>query len=457
MAFPGNKNEKIPPQNIDAENSVLGSMLIDEQAVTTAIDIVSNNSFYRTSHQIIFKAIASLFQRSEAVDVITVSEELKKNQKLESIGGVDYLTALVNGVATASNIEYYAKIVRDKALIRDLIKISSNIIDESYMEKDNAQSLFDRAEQQVFGIRQNTISEGFKKIGLMVESSIETIEKICNQDEDVSGLSTGFRDLDKMLSGLHKGNLIILAARPSMGKTSFGLNIAQHIGLEKNIPVGIFSLEMSAEEILQRMLCAEAQVSLSRVRDGYIGSGEWAALTSAAGRLKESKIFIDDSASLSPMEMKARARRLKAQYPDLGLILVDYIQLMLAKSLGNESRQQEITYISRNLKILAKEIGIPVIAMSQLSRAPEQRGGEHGSRPRLSDLRESGAIEQDADVVLFLYRPAYYMRPDEITPDKENVAQVIVGKQRSGPTGEVDMMFQREFTKFRDLTQKQEF
>lgn len=454
----GNKNnDKVPPQNIEAERSVIGAMLVDDQAVVVGMDLLTKNSFYKSTHQIIFSVITNLFQRSEAIDIITVAEELKKKQELDNIGGSDYLTDLVNDVTTASNIEYYAKIVLDKSLLRELIKISSKIIDDSYAQQNDAQTLFDKAEQHVFSIRQQNIKEGFKKIGLMVENSIETIEKICNHDEEVSGLSTGFKELDHRLAGMHRGNLIILAARPAMGKTSFGLNIAQHVGLEKKIPVGVFSLEMSAEEILLRMLCCEAQVDMRRVRDGFIGSNEWASLTSAAGKLKESKIFIDDSPTLTPLEMKARARRLKAEYPDLGLIVVDYIQLMQGRAGDSESRQQEISYISRNLKILAKEIGIPVIAMSQLSRAPEKRTGDYGSRPRLSDLRESGAIEQDADVVLFLYRPSYYKRPDEITPDEENIAQVIIGKQRNGPTGEIDMLFQKEFTRFKDLTKKQEF
>ncbi len=449
--------EKVPPQNIEAERAVLGAMLIDENAVMIALDLLSGAFFYRTAHKKIFEVIQSLFQKSEAVDIITVSEELKKKKNLDEVGGADFLTELVNGITTASNVEFYAKIVRDKALLRELIRISSKIIEDSFDEKEGSQTLFDRAEQQVFNIRQNNIKQGFKMIGSMVEDSIETIERICNHDEDVSGLSSGFNKLDKITSGLHKGNLVIVAGRPSMGKTSFGLNIAHHVGLEKKIPVGIFSLEMSSEEILLRMLCAEAHVDMRRVRDGYIGSNEWAALTSAAGRLKESKIFIDDSPGITPLEMKARARRLKAQYPDLGLILVDYIQLISGQYGDSESRQQEISYISRSLKILAKEIGIPVMAMSQLSRAPEKRTGDHGARPRLSDLRESGAIEQDADVVLFLYRPSYYMRPEEITPEEENLAQVIIGKQRNGPTGEVTMLFQKEFTKFRDITKKQEF
>ena len=435
--------------------AVLGSMLVDEQAVVIGIDLLEDNSFYRTAHQKIFVAIQGLFELGEAIDIITVSEELRKSDSFEAVGGADYLSQLVDSVTTAANIEYYAKIVNDKSLLRELIRISSQVIKDGYEEKDDAQVIFDRAEQWVFNVRERSVREGFRRIGTMVEDTIETIERICSHDEEVSGLSTGFTDLDKMMSGMHKGNLIILAGRPSMGKTSFGLNIAQHIGVEKKIPVGIFSLEMSCDEILMRMLCSEAQVDQQRVRGAWISSSEWAALTSAAGRLKESPVFIDDKPSLTPLEMKARARRLKAQYPDLGLIVVDYIQLMQGRSTGeSESRQQEISYVSRNLKILAKELNIPVIAMSQLSRAPEKRTGD--ARPRLSDLRESGAIEQDADVVLFLYRESYYKTPDEITPDNENIAQVIIGKQRNGPTGEVKMLFQRGCTRFRDLTVKQE-
>jgi len=448
--------DRVPPQNLEAEKSVLGSMLIDEQAVMQGVEMLTPDSFYKTSHKSIFEAITSIFEKGDAVDIITVSEELRKQKELENIGGADYLTELVDSVATSSNISYYAKIVRDKALLRQMIKVSSKVIEECFKANEESEDILDRAEQKVFDIRQKNVISGFKQMSSLVEDSIDTIEKICNQDEEVSGLSTGFKNLDRQISGLHRGNLVILAGRPSMGKTSFGLNIAQYVGLEKKIPVGIFSLEMSVNEILMRLLCSEARVDLRRVRDGFVGSNEWAALTSAAGRIKESKIFIDDSPAVTPLEMKAKARRLKAQHPDLGLILVDYIQLVPGKSGGDsESRQQEISYVSRSLKILAKEIDIPVIAMSQLSRAPEKRTGD--SRPRLSDLRESGAIEQDADVVLFLYRPAYYKRPDEVTPDEENIAQVIIGKQRNGPVGQVDMLFQKEYTRFRDLTKKQEF
>ncbi|MFW6134460.1 MAG: replicative DNA helicase, partial [Elusimicrobiota bacterium] len=383
--------EKLPPQNIEAERSVLGAMLIDDQAVLVGTDMLNADSFYRTSHQKIFNAIISMFEKSEAVDIVTVAEKLKKRKELEEVGDVDYLTDLSNSVATSSNVDYYAKIVRDKALLRSLIKVASDIIENGFRDDEDAQNILDKAEQKVFEIRQRNVTAGFIPMSSMVEDSIETIERICNQDEEVSGISTGFHDLDSRISGLHKGNLIVVAGRPSMGKTSFGLNIAQHIGLEKKIPVGIFSLEMSAEELLLRMLCSEAQVDSRRVRDGYVGSNEWAALTSAAGRIKESKIFIDDSPNLSSLEMKARARRLKAKYPDLGLVVVDYIQLLPGRGIESDNRQQEISYVSRNLKILAKEIEIPVIAMSQLSRAPEKRSGD--ARPRLSDLRESGAIE----------------------------------------------------------------
>lgn len=445
---------RVPPQDIEAEQAVLGSMLLDSAAVHSAMDMLTPESFYRTSHKKIFEAMVHLFERSEAVDFVTVSSEMRKMKEFDKIGGADYLKALIDGVATTANIEHYAEIVRDRYLIRELINVSQRVISESFEDEENAQDLLDRAEQQVFDIRIKNATEGFKSLSGMIEDTIDTIENICNKDEEVSGVSTGFKTLDKLLSGLHRGNLIVLAGRPGMGKTAFGLNIAQYLGIEKNIPVGIFSLEMSARELLMRVLCAEAQVDMKRVRDGFIGSGEWAALTTAAGRIKESKIFIDDSPTVTPLEMKARARRLKAKYPDLGLILVDYIQLMPGKSGDSESRQQEISYVSRSLKILAKEIDVPVIAMSQLSRAPEKRTGD--ARPRLSDLRESGAIEQDADVVLFLFRPSYYKSPEELTPE-DNIAEVIIGKQRSGPTGTVPMVFMKEYTRFRDVTNRKEF
>ena len=455
MNYPNSEELQIPPQNIDAEKSALGSMLISEEAVLNCMDLLTADSFYKSVHQVIFKTVKTLFERGEAIDIVTVSEELRRNKEFDNIGGADYLTELVNSVTIASNVIYYAKIVKDKSLLRELIKVSSEVVMKSFQDREDVHVLLDSAEQKIFDIRQENMTSGFIPLAGIVGDTIEAIEKICNQDEEVSGLSTGFKSLDKKLSGLHKGNLIIVAGRPSMGKTSFGLNIARYLGLDKKIPVGIFSLEMSSEEVLMRILCSEAQVDLTRVRDGYVGSSEWAALTSAAGRIKESKIFIDDSPALTPLEMKARARRLKSQYPDLGVILVDYIQLMSAGGSNIHSRQEEISYISRSLKVLAKDIEIPVIVMSQLSRAPEIRSGD--ARPRLSDLRESGAIEQDADVVLFIYRPSYYKAPGDVQPDEENIAEIIIGKQRNGPVGKIDMLFQNKYTRFRDLIRKEEF
>ncbi len=446
--------EKLPPQNLEAERSVLGAMLIDEQAVLKCVEFLRPESFYRTPHKLIFKAISALFEKSEAVDMVTVSDELQKKKQLSDIGGGDYLSELVNSVVTAANVLHYAKIVRDKSLLRDLIRVSSEVIEDGYRAEEDPLSLLDNAEQKVFDIRNKSVRGGFVNLSTMVEDSIDMIEKICNREAGVSGLMTGFEKLDSILSGLHTGNLIIVAARPSMGKTALCLNIAQHVGLEKRVPVGIFSLEMAAGELMQRILCSEAQVDSQRVRDGVVGSKEWASLTTAAGRLKRAKIMIDDTPSLTPLEMKARARRLKAQYPDLGMIIVDYIQLMSTSAGQTDNRQQEMAFISRSLKIMAKEIGVPVMALSQLSRAPEKRGGD--ARPRLSDLRESGAIEQDADVVIFLYRPSYYKNPEEVSSQEEDIAKVIVGKQRNGPTGQVELLFQKEYTRFRNLTRRQE-
>jgi replicative DNA helicase len=431
-------------------------MLIDQAAVIDCIDILNAHAFYRTPHKNIFAVIKDLFAENEAVDIVTVSEKLKKKKELKGVGGFDFLSRLVDEVVSSANVTYYAKIVKDKYLLRQLIKISTDLIEESYDESKDARQLIDAAEQGVFNIRQENVTTGFQSMADMIENSIDTIEMLHNQEGSVSGIATGFRDLDKILSGLHPGNLIVVAARPSMGKTSFGLNIAQYIGLNKKVPVGIFSLEMSIKDLMMRMLCSEAKVESSRVRDGFIGKGEWAALTTAAGKIKESKIFIDDTPSITPMEMKARARRLKAEHPDLALIVVDYLQLMPGEpGSGYDNRQQEITFISRSLKVLAKEIDVPVMALSQLSRAPEKRGGD--SRPRLSDIRESGAIEQDADVVLFLYRPSYYKNQKEVLPEEENIAKIIIGKQRNGPTGDIDMVFQKEYTQFKDLAHKKEF
>ncbi len=431
-------------------------MLIDNGAVIDCIDLLNIEAFYRTAHKEIFAAIKNLFAENEAIDIVTVSEKLKQKTELKKVGGFDYLSQLVDEVVSPANVTYYAKIVKDKYLLRQLIKISTDLITESYDESKDARQLIDSAEQGVFNIRQENVTAGFRSMADMAEKTIETIEHLCNQEGDVSGISTGFRDLDKLLSGLHPGNLIIVAGRPSMGKTSFGLNIAQYIGINKKVPVGIFSLEMSINDLMMRMICSEAQVESSRVRDGYVGKGEWTSLTTAAGKIKESKIFIDDTPGITPMEMKARARRLKAEHPDLALIVVDFLQLMpgeLGRSYNN--RQQEITFISRSLKILAKEIDLPVVALSQLSRAPEKRGGD--SRPRLSDIRESGSIEQDADVVLFLYRPSYYKNQVEVMPEEENIAKIIIGKQRNGPTGEIKMVFQKKYTRFKDLALKKEF
>ncbi len=431
--------EKIPPHSREAEMSVLGAMLFEESALVRAVEILKPFYFYEEGHRKIFTAIQSLFEKNQAVDLVTVSEELRKHKQLEEAGGASYLTQLTAAVPTAVNIEHYAQIVKEKALLRQLISTAGQILTKSYGTDSEVNRLVDWAEQMIFEIGQHQIEGKFIPLKDVIRSSIETIDQLYQRKEHVTGLATGFKDFDIKTAGLQASDLIIVAGRPSMGKSAFVTSICEHIGVELKKPLAFFSLEMSKEQLVQRLLCSHARVNAQSVRTGYLSHQDWPRLTAAAGKLSEAPIFIDDSPTLTALELRAKARRLKGQH-NIELVVVDYLQLMHGFDRA-ENRQQEISEISRSLKALARELRVPVIAVSQLSRAVEARTG---NRPQLSDLRESGAIEQDADVVVFLYREEYYRPTDE----NKNRAEAIVAKQRNGPTGSVDLIFLKELTRF---------
>ncbi len=436
--------EKLPPQATEAERAVLGGILLEPEASTRAIEVVLPEAFYHPAHARIYRAMVALFVKHEPIDVMTLSEELRKSGDLESAGGIAFLTELVDSVPSAANIEHYAKIVLDKYILRQLISASSNIARECYRAEHDAGTILDEAEQKIFRVSESRISQGFAHIKDILKERFEEIQRVHESRESITGLSTGFIDLDKFTAGFHPGDLVIIAGRPSMGKTSFALNIAQHVGLDEKRPAAIFRLEMSKELLVQRLLCSEAQVDAQKVRRGFTSAKDIERLTNAAGLLSEAPLFIDDTPAITTLDIRARARRLKVER-DISLIIVDYLQLVRTSE-RSENRQQEISSISRSMKALAKELGVPVVALSQLSRAVEARGGD--KRPVLSDLRESGAIEQDADLVLFLYRPEFY---DPGDPEKEGKAELIIGKQRNGPTGTVNLMFEKQYTRFRSL------
>jgi replicative DNA helicase len=433
---------KLPPQNIEAEQSILGGVLIENDALNIVIEFLEDGDFYREAHQKIFKCMIALSEKNEPLDLITLTNELKKKKELEDIGGASYLAGLVESVPTAANIAYYAKIVKEKSILRKLISTATEIVTQSYQERKNLEDFLDEAEQAIFRISENQVRPAFYPIKEIVKESFKVIERLYEKKELITGVPSGFKDLDRKTAGFQNAELIIVAGRPSMGKTALCLNIAQHAAIATKIPTAIFSLEMSKEQLAIRMLCSEARVDSARLRSGFLSESDWPKLTMAAGALSDAPIFIDDSAAISVLELRAKARRLKADR-GLGLVIVDYLQLMRGRS-GAERREQEISEISRSLKALAKELNIPVIAISQLSRKAEDRPGR---RPQLSDLRESGAIEQDADVIIFIYRDEVY-NPDS---DQRGTAEVIIGKQRNGPTGKADLSFISEFTTFKDL------
>jgi len=435
---------KLPPQNLEAEQSVLGGILIENGAINKVTEILTPDDFYRDAHRKIFNALINLSERDEPADLITLTNELRKLNQLDSVGGASYLASLIDSVPTAANIEYYARIVKEKAILRKLIQTSTGIITQSYEDRTDVEGFLDEAERSIFEISEHRVRPTFYSIRDIVKESFKTIEKLYEKKELVTGVPSGFKELDRMTAGFQSSDLIIVAGRPSMGKTAFCLNLAQYAAIEKRIPAAIFSLEMSKEQLVLRMLCSEARVEGTRIRTGFLTESDWPRLTLAAGNLSDAPIFIDDTAALSVLELRAKARRLNAEH-GLGMLVVDYLQLMRGRTKA-ESRQQEISEISRSLKALAKELNIPVIAVSQLSRRTEERTG---NRPQLSDLRESGAIEQDADLILFLYRDEVYNRSED-NPNRGK-AEVIIGKQRNGPIGKIELAFLDKFTTFKEL------
>lgn len=438
---------KVPPQNIEAEQSVLGAILIENTALYKAIEIIGIDDFYKEAHKKIFLSMIELNEKNEAIDLVTLMEYLRKKNELDSVGGATYLSLLANTVPTAANIKYHSKIIYEKALLRNLINTATEIVSYGYENSRDIEELLDYAENAIFRISEKKIRPSFSAIKDIIKDSFETIERLSEKKERVTGIPTGFYDLDMLTSGFQPSDLIIVAGRPSMGKTALCLCIAQHAGIEKGQPVAIFSLEMAKEQLVIRMLCAEARVDSHKLRSGFLAKSDWPRLTTAAGRLSEAPIFIDDSPGTSVLEMKAKARRLKAEH-GLSLIVVDYLQLMSGRGErrrgGPDTREQEISEISRSLKALAKELSVPVIALSQLNRAVESR---QDKRPLLADLRESGAIEQDADVILFIYREEVYKQTEE----NKGVAEIIIGKQRNGPVGIVKMAFIDKYTRFENL------
>ncbi|OPY69000.1 MAG: Replicative DNA helicase [Syntrophorhabdaceae bacterium PtaU1.Bin034] len=438
------KKGRIPPQNLDAEESLLGGVLIDPEALNKVVDVVDAEDFYREDHRVIYELVLDLYERSEPIDLITVSSLARDKGLIEKIGGITHLSRLVDGMPTSANIVQYAKMVKEKALLRNLMHIATEIVEKGYEVDTNVDNFIDEAEKMIFQISEKKFRPSFYSIKDLVMENVKTVERLCEKKQAITGIPSGFAELDKMTSGLQPSDLIIVAGRPSMGKTAFCLNIAQNAALsEGGRSIGIFSLEMSKEQLVMRLLSSEAEVEFSKLRSGMVKDAEWHQLGTAAGRLYTAPIYIDDSPALSVLELRARARRLKKEH-GLDLLVIDYLQLMRGRTTGPDRREQEISEISRFLKALAKELDIPVIAISQLNRMVEQR---EDKRPRLSDLRESGAIEQDADVILFIYRDEVYNKNSE----RKGVAEVIIGKQRNGPTGEVEVAFLAPYTAFRNL------
>ena len=448
--------ERVPPQNIEAEQSVLGAMLIDKEAIAKATEILSAEDFYREAHRVIFSAMLEIYNKNEAVDMITVTDILRRDNKLEDVGCIAYITSLANVVLTAANVKYHAEIVAEKSVLRQLVKVSTEIAAMGYEANDEVGVLLDTAESRILEISNRKKRADFTPISAVLMDSVQNIEKLLNNKGGLTGIPTGFNDLDKLTSGLHPSDFIILAARPSMGKTALALNIVQNVALRAHKRVGgdprsvaFFSLEMSKEQLVNRMLCAEANIDSQRLRIGEMKEDDWTHLWDACDVMSKAKIYIDDTAGITVMDMRSRARRLKAEH-GLDLIVVDYLQLMQGSGKRNTSgdRQQEVSEISRSLKALARELDVPVLALSQLSRGVEAR---QVKRPMLSDLRESGSLEQDADIVAFLYREDYY------NPETENKhTELIIAKHRNGPVDTVNLFFHKQFTKFVGFTKRED-
>ena len=441
--------DRLPPQNLDAEMSVLGAMLLDKEAIAQAIESIGSESFYKEANAKIYSAIIQLYDANQPVDIVTITEYLKKQKELESVGGAGYISMLLDAIPSAASVSHYLRIVQEKAILRRLINAAAGIVSRCYDDGEDISDVLDDAEREIFDISQHRRSQGFVKIGDLIKHSIEKVEALYQKKEYVTGVSSGYTDLDTMTAGFQPSDLIIIAGRPSMGKTSLALNIAEHAAVVEKIPTAVYSLEMSREQLVLRMLCSHARVNAHNVRTGFISEKhDFPKLVNAAGKLAEAPIFIDDSPSISVLEMRAKARRLAAK-EGIRLIIVDYLQLMRSSIRKAENRQQEISEISRSLKALARELNVPVIVLSQLNREAE---GRDDRKPRLSDLRESGAIEQDADVVFLLFREEYYFPDNE---DAKGKAEVNIAKQRNGPVGAVKLAFRQECTHFDNYAERE--
>ncbi|MBJ6727820.1 replicative DNA helicase [Geomesophilobacter sediminis] len=440
---------KMPPQSLEAEMSILGGILVDNEAINRALEILRPDDLYRENHRKIFRSMIELSERNEPCDLITLTTILKRKGELEEVGGGAYLATLVDYVPMAANIAYYCKIVKEKAITRKLITAATDIVTKGFEDKVDVDELLDGAQKAIFEISENKIKPAYYQVCDVLKDTMKNIELLYEKKEQITGVPTGYIDLDKMTAGFHAGDLVIIAGRPAMGKTTFALNVAQYVAVEaqKRRPAAIFSLEMSKEQLVERLLCSLARVDLGRLKTGHLLENDWPKLAKAAGGLHDAKIFLDDTPSITVMELRAKARRLKAEH-DIGLIMIDYLQLMRGGA-NSESRQQEISEISRSLKGLAKELEIPVLALSQLNRGLEQRTDK---RPMMSDLRESGAIEQDADIIMFVYRGEVYDKENE---DLKGKAEIIIGKHRSGPTGIVDLVFKGEYTRFENAAREE--